>query len=127
MAAPIKTLCCSVLRCCRRSFGTTSTNQAGKKWRTEHGLAPSGTEYGPLTDLPDWSYADGRPAPLLKGQLRRKQEREALARRVVMLSGEVDKGMEAWQQKKEDAKRMEAHQKSLLLKPKGQLLLKKSM
>ena len=22
-----------------------------------HGLAPSGTEYGPLTDLPDWSYA----------------------------------------------------------------------
>ena len=43
-----------------------------------------------------------------------------------MLSGEVDKGMEAWQQKKEDAKRMEAHQKSLLLKPKGQLLLKKS-
>ncbi|CAL8376975.1 unnamed protein product [Boreogadus saida] len=58
MAAPIKTLCCSVLRCSRRSFGTTSTNQAGKKWRTEHGLAPSGTEYGPLTDLPDWSYAD---------------------------------------------------------------------
>ncbi|CAL8325664.1 unnamed protein product [Lota lota] len=126
MAASIKTFCCSVLRCSRRSFGTTSATQAGKKWRMEHGLAPSGTEYGPLTDLPDWSYADGRPAPLLKGQLRRKQEREALARRVVMLSEEVDKGMESWQQKQEEAKRKEAHQKSLLLKPKGQLLLKKS-
>ena len=22
-----------------------------------HGLSRSGTEYGPLTDLPDWSYA----------------------------------------------------------------------
>ena len=22
-----------------------------------HGLAPTGTEYGPMTDLPDWSYA----------------------------------------------------------------------
>lgn len=22
-----------------------------------HGLARSGTEYGPLTDLPDWSFA----------------------------------------------------------------------
>lgn len=68
-----------------------------------HGLARSGSEYGPLTDLPDWSFAglisflfvflhrfavfnvstllvaDGRPAPPLKGQLRRKEGREVLA------------------------------------------------
>lgn len=24
---------------------------------SRHGLARSGTEYGPLTDLPDWSFA----------------------------------------------------------------------
>ncbi|TKS92948.1 39S ribosomal protein L52, mitochondrial [Collichthys lucidus] len=90
-----------------------------------HGLARSGTEYGPLTDLPDWSFADGRPAPPLKGQLRRKQEREVLARRIVMLSSEMDRGIEAWSEKQENARRLEEHKKSLLLKPKGKLLMKK--
>uniref|UniRef100_A0AAY5K8X2 Large ribosomal subunit protein mL52 n=1 Tax=Esox lucius TaxID=8010 RepID=A0AAY5K8X2_ESOLU len=113
-------------RQCRRGFTTTCGAEAGIKWRTENGLARRGTEYGPLTDLPDWSFADGRLAPPLKGQLRRKQEREALARRVVALSSEVDKGMEAWRGKQDEAKRMEEHRKSLLFKPKGKLLLKKN-
>ncbi|XP_054457737.1 39S ribosomal protein L52, mitochondrial [Anoplopoma fimbria] len=124
MAAPVRTVCCSVLRHCSRQFSTTCGAQGGEKWRKEHGLARSGTEYGPLTDLPDWSFADGRPAPPLKGQLRRKQEREALARRIVMLDSEVDKGIEAWSEKQKEAKRLEEHKKSLLLKPKGKLLMK---
>ncbi|KAG8006103.1 39S ribosomal protein L52, partial [Nibea albiflora] len=141
----------SALRLCSRQFSTTCGVQAGNKWRKEHGLARSGTEYGPLTDLPDWSFADGRPAPPLKGQLRRKQEREVLAvsittrssipsafeascflpcrsssqRRIVMLSSEMDRGIEAWSEKQEDARRLEEHKKSLLLKPKGKLLMKK--
>uniref|UniRef100_A0AAZ1X1S8 Large ribosomal subunit protein mL52 n=1 Tax=Oreochromis aureus TaxID=47969 RepID=A0AAZ1X1S8_OREAU len=115
----------SVLRYSSRQFSTTCGVQAGEKWRKEHGLARSGTEYGPLTDLPDWSFADGRPAPPMKGQLRRRQEREALSRRIVMLNSEVDRGMEVWREKQEEAKRMEEHKKSLLLKPKGKLLMKK--
>ncbi|KAK2863035.1 hypothetical protein Q5P01_002568 [Channa striata] len=125
MAAAVRTLCCSVLKKSSRQFTTTCGAQAGDKWRKEHGLARSGTEYGPLTDLPDWSFADGRLAPPMKGQLKRRQERETLARRIVMLNSEVDKGMERWSQKQEEAKRMEEHQKSLLLKPKGKLLMKK--
>ncbi|CAJ1086032.1 S ribosomal protein L52%2C mitochondrial [Xyrichtys novacula] len=125
MAAPVRTLCCSVLRFSSRQFSTTCGVQGGKKWRQEHGLARSGTEYGPLTDLPDWSYADGRPAPPLKGQIRRKQEREAIARRIVMLNSEVDKGMEMWRERQEEARRTEEHEKSLLLKPKGRLLMDK--
>ncbi|KAF1380691.1 hypothetical protein PFLUV_G00166500 [Perca fluviatilis] len=125
MAAPVRTLCCSVLRHSSRQFSTTCGVQAGEKWRKEHGLSRSGTEYGPLTDLPDWSFADGRLAPPMKGQLRRKQEREVLARRIVMLNSEVDRGMEVWSEKQEEAKRMEEHKKSLLLKPKGKLLMKK--
>lgn len=100
-------------------------------------------------------WTDGRPAPPLKGQLRRKQEREVLAvsittrlscsfcvcfkatsflsflcrsssqRRIVMLSSEVDRGIEAWSEKQENARRLEEHKKSLLLKPKGKLLMKK--
>ncbi|CAG5929144.1 unnamed protein product [Menidia menidia] len=125
MAAPIRTLCCSVLRHSSKQFSTTSWARAGEQWRKDNGLARSGSEYGPLTDLPDWSFADGRPAPLMKGQMKRKQEREALARRIVMLSSEVDKGIEAWEEKQEEAKRAEEHKKSLLLKPKGKLLMKK--
>ncbi|MEQ2266220.1 hypothetical protein XENORESO_010365 [Xenotaenia resolanae] len=126
MAAPIRTLCFSALRFNSRHFSSTCGVQAGQKWRLEHGLSRSGTEYGPLTDLPDWSFEDGRPAPPLKGQLRRRQEKEVLARRIVMLTSEVDRGMEAWKEKQEEAKRMEEHKKSLLLKPKGKLLIKKT-
>ncbi|XP_041635757.1 39S ribosomal protein L52, mitochondrial [Cheilinus undulatus] len=126
MAAPVRTLCCSVLRLSSRNFSTTCGVQAGDKWRKEHGLARTGSEYGPLTDLPDWSYADGRPAPPMKGQMRRKQETEVLARRIVMLSSEMDRGIEAWKERQEEAKRAEEHKKSLLLKPKGKLLIKKN-
>ncbi|XP_026302731.1 39S ribosomal protein L52, mitochondrial isoform X5 [Piliocolobus tephrosceles] len=52
---------------------------AGGQWRLQQGLAANPSGYGPLTDLPDWSYADGRPAPPMKGQLRRKAEREKFA------------------------------------------------
>uniref|UniRef100_A0A8C5XCB4 Large ribosomal subunit protein mL52 n=2 Tax=Microcebus murinus TaxID=30608 RepID=A0A8C5XCB4_MICMU len=52
---------------------------AGSQWRLQQGLAANPSGYGPLTELPDWSYADGRPAPPLKGQLRRKAEREKFA------------------------------------------------
>ncbi|XP_047455865.1 39S ribosomal protein L52, mitochondrial [Mugil cephalus] len=125
MAAPVRTLCCSVLRLSGRQLSTTCGVQAGQKWRKEHGLSRSGTEYGPLTDLPDWSFSDGRPAPPLKGQLRRRQEREVLARRIVMLSSEMDRGIEKYEKRQDEAKRAEEHKKSLLLKPKGKLLMAK--
>lgn len=43
-----------------------------------------------------------------------------------MLNSEVDRGIEAWSEKQEEAKRVEEHKKSLLLKPKGRLLMKKN-
>uniref|UniRef100_A0AAZ3PBV7 Large ribosomal subunit protein mL52 n=1 Tax=Oncorhynchus tshawytscha TaxID=74940 RepID=A0AAZ3PBV7_ONCTS len=128
MAAPLRTLCSTGERHSSLCFTTTCGAQAGIKNGLArcNGLACSGTEYGPLTDIPNWFFADGRSAPPLKGQLRRKQERETLARRVVNLSPEVDKGMEVWREKREEAKRIEERNKSLLLKPKGNLLLKKN-
>ncbi|XP_003977983.2 large ribosomal subunit protein mL52 [Takifugu rubripes] len=125
MAAPVRTWCCSVWRLSRKQFSTTCPAPIGEKWRKEHGLARTGTEYGPLTDLPDWSYSDGRPAPPMKGYLRRKQENEVLARRIVMLNEEVDRGIETWKKKQEEDKMKEEHRKSLLLKPKGKALMKK--
>ncbi|XP_061298986.1 large ribosomal subunit protein mL52 [Pezoporus flaviventris] len=60
------------------------------QWRVAQGWAPSTAGYGPLRDLPDWSFVDGRPAPLWKGQQRRLQENEALARRALKLSQALD-------------------------------------
>ncbi|XP_050999020.1 39S ribosomal protein L52, mitochondrial isoform X2 [Acomys russatus] len=91
--------------------------RAGGQWRLQQGLAANPSGYGPLTELPDWSFADGRPAPPMKGQLRRKAQREKLARRVVLLTQEMDAGLQAWklrQQKLEEERKQENP-----LKPKG--------
>ncbi|XP_019714068.1 large ribosomal subunit protein mL52 [Hippocampus comes] len=125
MASPVRMFLFSAFRHSCRRLSTTRGAQGGEKWRKEHGLARSGSEYGPLTDLPDWSFADGRPAPPMKGFLRRRREREELARRIVMLDSEIDRGIESWRQRQEEARRIEEHQKSLLLKPKGKLFRKK--
>ncbi|XP_063043392.1 39S ribosomal protein L52, mitochondrial [Engraulis encrasicolus] len=125
MAAPLRSLCSTALKHYCRSFSSTSCTPAGQIWRESFGLPSKGSEYGPLTDLPDWSYADGRPAPPMKGQVRRQQQREAFARRVVALNSEVDAGMQQWQDKKDAEVQAEEHRKYLILKPKGNHKLKK--
>ncbi|XP_069489960.1 large ribosomal subunit protein mL52 [Ambystoma mexicanum] len=110
----VRTICCSVV------------SRAGQEWRIKHGLPAAGTEYGPLTDLPDWSFVDGRPAPLWKGQVRRKAEREEFARRIVMLSKEVDRGMLTWEQKQQQLVETQEEKQRNLLKAKGDLLRHKT-
>lgn len=68
---------------------------AGQKWRLRQGKARSGNEYGPLTDLPDWSYVDGRPAPATKGQQRRAQRQRVLNERILRLMREMDDAKDA--------------------------------
>ncbi|XP_069319365.1 large ribosomal subunit protein mL52 isoform X2 [Eulemur rufifrons] len=92
---------------------------AGSQWRLQQGLAANPSGYGPLTELPDWSYADGRPAPPMKGQLRRKAEREKFARRVVLLSQEMDAGLQAWQLRQQEKLQEEERKQKNALKPKG--------
>lgn len=94
--------------------------RAGGQWRLQQGLAANPSGYGPLTELPDWSFADGRPAPPMKGQLRRKAQREKLARRVVLLTQEMDAGIQAWKLRQQ--KLQEERKKEHDLKPKGTLL-----
>ncbi|CAD7691431.1 unnamed protein product [Nyctereutes procyonoides] len=96
--------------------------RAGSQWRLQQGLAASPSGYGPLTELPDWSYADGRPAPPMKGQLRRKAQREKFARRVVLLSQEMDAGLQAWQLRQQEKLQEEERKQKNALKPKGALL-----
>ncbi|KAM7321593.1 hypothetical protein ACRRTK_019685 [Alexandromys fortis] len=77
-----------------RRLHCSAAARAGGQWRLQQGLAANPSGYGPLTELPDWSFADGRPAPPMKGQLRRKAQREKLA--VSETSCTADTGNGCW-------------------------------
>ncbi|KAM5340609.1 large ribosomal subunit protein mL52 isoform 1-T1 [Glossophaga mutica] len=105
-----------------RRLHCNAAARAGSQWRLQQGLAANPSGYGPLTELPDWSYADGRPAPPMKGQLRRKAQREKFARRVVLLSQEMDAGLQAWQLRQQEKLQEEERKQKNALKPKGAAL-----
>ncbi|XP_066244659.1 large ribosomal subunit protein mL52 isoform X4 [Saccopteryx leptura] len=41
-----------------RRLHCSAAARAGSQWRLQQGLAASPSGYGPLTELPDWSYAE---------------------------------------------------------------------
>ncbi|XP_055990413.1 large ribosomal subunit protein mL52 isoform X2 [Sorex fumeus] len=49
----------TVLRSVRRLHCSAAAG-AGSKWRLQQGLAANPSGYGPLTEHPDWSYAETR-------------------------------------------------------------------
>ncbi|OQV11486.1 hypothetical protein BV898_14216 [Hypsibius exemplaris] len=61
-----------------------------QEWREKRDIPRSGNEYGPLTDLPDWSYEDGRPGPLNRQQRARLDRSERYAQQINFLLSEVD-------------------------------------
>ncbi|ESO83072.1 hypothetical protein LOTGIDRAFT_236847 [Lottia gigantea] len=61
-----------------------------RKRRLKRGESGNKTRYGPLTDLPDFTYLDGRPTPLTAGQKERKEERIKTAERIMKLVGEME-------------------------------------
>lgn len=62
----------------------------GERWRIARGLPTHRNDYGPLTDRPDWSYADGTPGKLGKGQITRIKKNEEMAKRVLEQLTELD-------------------------------------
>lgn len=102
-----------------RQLSSSSPYLGGKKWRESQGLPPSGNEYGPLTDLPDWSYADGRPAPPLPSQLKRKEHQRELAEHIDVLAKEMLQAKVKHQEKLEAQRRGEESKAERRLKPKG--------
>ncbi|XP_054851021.1 39S ribosomal protein L52, mitochondrial [Eublepharis macularius] len=102
-----------------RSLHCSTAYQAGKLWRLKQGLPWNGSQYGPITDLPDWSFADGRPAPPMKGYLRRQEKNREFARRVAKLSSEIDHGMEKWKAKQREEEQEAEAKQSNRLQPKG--------
>jgi len=81
----------SVYTSCGRHFGTLPSLQAGQKIRLGRGQAKDGIAYGPLTDLPDWSYADGTPAPETKRRRIRRFRRLDVANQINTYLQEMEK------------------------------------
>uniref|UniRef100_A0A0K8TSB8 Large ribosomal subunit protein mL52 n=1 Tax=Tabanus bromius TaxID=304241 RepID=A0A0K8TSB8_TABBR len=108
-----------------RCITTTSSSLLDQRWRHAQGLPENPNAYGPLTDMPDYTFLDGRPTPLGAHQKRRMLQQREIAKKIVTLSKELDFAKERYQ-KLQKAKE-EERQKLLdsKLKPKGHLLLKK--
>eukprot|EP00026_Physarum_polycephalum_P012881 Phypoly_transcript_13226.p1 GENE.Phypoly_transcript_13226~~Phypoly_transcript_13226.p1 ORF type:complete len:206 (+),score=63.59 Phypoly_transcript_13226:454-1071(+) len=68
-------------RVARRPLGSASSclsmvTRAGQAWRVSKGVGRSGNEDGPLHDMPDFHFADGRPAPVTKSMEKWMWKRE---------------------------------------------------
>lgn len=66
----------------------------------ERGLGECGNEYGPLVEIPDWSYPDGRPAPLGDREVKRRQKNAQLAKQAVQYIKELKAAKEDYLKKK---------------------------
>jgi len=94
----------SCLRHCTAPISTSSLLCAGSKWRLKQGLGKCGNEYGPLTDISDWSYADGRPAPLWPSEIKRREKQKQLAGQAIELISELKFAKKHYREKKTSSK-----------------------
>ncbi|XP_063701323.1 large ribosomal subunit protein mL52 [Culicoides brevitarsis] len=94
-------------------------------WRKEAGLEQNPTSFGPLTNLPDYTYMDGRPTPLGVRQKGRVMKQREYAGKIVQYIGELNFAKQRYQENINAAIQTRQEILKNKLKPKGHLLLKK--
>ncbi|XP_051166292.1 39S ribosomal protein L52, mitochondrial [Leptopilina boulardi] len=109
-----------------KGFKTSSVSCIDQKWRRERRLTTNPNGFGPLTNLPDYSFKDGRPVPLGVNQNRKLVKNREYAAKIVKLVGEVDYAVERYNRLIEEKKKERDEILRNKLKPKGQLLLNKN-
>ncbi|XP_070810452.1 large ribosomal subunit protein mL52 [Pituophis catenifer annectens] len=122
MALPVTPRLGAQLVILARSFHCSSLKHAGSEWRMKHGLPANPSDHGLTTNLPDWSFADGRPAPPMVGHLRRQEKNREMVRRIAQLSSELDHGMKKWEAKMKKQEEDQEEKRRKRLRPKGALL-----
>jgi len=80
---------------CVRFWSKVPVLHAGQKIRISRGQARDGIAYGPLTDLPDWSFADGTPAPETRRRRIRRYKKMDVAYQIVSYLNEMDRAERA--------------------------------
>ncbi|XP_063245035.1 large ribosomal subunit protein mL52 [Bacillus rossius redtenbacheri] len=93
-------------------------------WRKQRGLPENPNSFGPLTNLPDYSFRDGRPTPLGVGQYQRVLRQQDFAEKVVKLTKEIDFAVERYDKLQQEEEERRQHILDSKLKPKGQKLIK---
>ncbi|XP_013112560.2 large ribosomal subunit protein mL52 [Stomoxys calcitrans] len=108
-----------------RSVSCTTKLSIDQRWREEKGLPANPNAYGPLSNLPDYTYLDGRATPMGSNQRKRIVKQQEIAAKIVTLNKELDMAKQRFQHLKQ--KEQEDRQKVMQakLKPKGKLLLTK--
>ncbi|XP_047351061.1 39S ribosomal protein L52, mitochondrial [Vespa velutina] len=105
-------------------FHTSYIKLLQQDWRIKKGLTENPNAFGPLTNMADYSYKDGRPTPLGTNQKRRIIKQQEYTKRIHKLVKEIDNAVERHVKLQE----IKAQEKQRILdsklKPKGDLLLK---
>uniref|UniRef100_A0A5K3F492 Large ribosomal subunit protein mL52 n=1 Tax=Mesocestoides corti TaxID=53468 RepID=A0A5K3F492_MESCO len=92
----------------------------GGIFRVKRGLPASNNEWGPLTDLPDYSFLDGRiPKITSVGQKRRIIDQYMTTKQIVCLSAELHESNKKLKEQKMAAIEAEKALAEKLLKRKG--------
>ncbi|KAI8117147.1 39S ribosomal protein L52, mitochondrial [Lucilia cuprina] len=106
-----------------RNISCTARLALDQKWREEQGLPENPNEFGPLTNLPDYTFLDGRPTPLGSNQRKRLIKQQEIAAKIVTMNKELDMAKQRYKQLQEQqaAERQKVMQAKL--KPKGKYLL----
>ncbi|CAO1428922.1 unnamed protein product [Diamesa tonsa] len=106
-------------------FHTARVLNVDQKWRQEKRLAENPNMEGPLTNLPDFTYMDGRPTPLGQRQKRRVFQQRDMAQQILTGNQELKFAVDRHQKIQESEKNKRQSIFDNKLKPKGHLLLKK--
>ncbi|XP_005178355.1 large ribosomal subunit protein mL52 [Musca domestica] len=106
-----------------RNISCTAQVSIDQRWREEHGLPANPNEFGPLTNLPDYTFLDGRPTPMGSNQKKRLIKQQTIAAKIVTLNKELDMAKQRYQQLQQQEKEQRQQIMQAKLKPKGKLML----
>ncbi|CAL1677180.1 unnamed protein product [Lasius platythorax] len=106
-------------------FHQSCVQYLNQRWREKHGLTANPNAFGLLTNLPDYTFKDGKPTPLGIRQKGRLDKQRDYAAKVIKLVGEIDYAVERHAKMQEKEKQRRQQILDSKLKPKGDLLLQK--
>ncbi|XP_071573613.1 large ribosomal subunit protein mL52 [Temnothorax nylanderi] len=106
-------------------FHQSCVQYLNQRWRQKRGLTANPNAFGLLTNLPDYTFKDGRPTPLGIRQKARLDKQRDYAARIIKLVGEVDYAVERHARLQKEKEQETQQILDNKLKPKGDLLLQK--
>ncbi|CRK99742.1 CLUMA_CG012962, isoform A [Clunio marinus] len=105
---------------------TSGSNFIDHKWREANRLCRNPNTEGPLTDLPDFTYMDGRPTPFGRAQKFRLINQQRLAEKIYTGTKEIEFAINRHKKLKEDEIKNKQDILDSKFKRKGHHLLQKN-